>query len=731
MLLMIAAALSLSGCSCDDERSPSGKLPVVLCAQGDEPISAQNPDTDADGISDQCDNCPQTPNPDQSDLDHDGAGDLCDDDDDGDGVPDEQDNCPRVWQHAQDDADGDGVGDACDPCTLAPNQQPPCQDLCPLIPGNQTQDEDHDGVGDACDNCPTVPNANQLDRDSDGVGDACDDDAGLATGSVPARELTLDELHRALLARQTTCEAVVERHLRRVLAYDLEVSQGAPINAMMALNPELLTQARELDREQARAGALRGPLHCALIAVKDLVNVKGMPITSGTLALVGNVATRDATVVERLKAQGALILGTTTMDELSAGIHGISARSGRTGNPYDTTRSPGGSSAGSAAAVNASFALASLGTDNCASLTIPAAYNGLTSLRPTRGLLSMAGVFPSNYLDAVVGPMTRTTADLAKLLDAMHGPDPADARTAKAPKALNFWQLAQAPLPKGLRVGVLRSYGRGEELQHSFEGSDAATQGRYHEALRTLERLGVTIVENVVAPDVNPQRTTIGTAEEADDYFARYTNGEFKRIEQMCERGQLSKFAYDDQAQCLRIAQGSRRTFSLGSSRAKEAQARYDQNATYLEDIMRALRLDALILPTDGIGAGAQGYYSRTHCILSSVSGLPSLTFVIGQSAHPRPLPISMMLMGKRSSDAALVQLAYHYEQATRQRRAPQGLDELLDQQTPLTWDAEAFYQERLRLGRMTYERYLKDGQKFDVTAERFRDLVRQATPTP
>lgn len=719
ILTSLAILISLSSCTCESEREFSGKLPVVLCSEGDEPITTQNPDTDGDGISDLCDNCAQTPNEDQLDTNHDGEGDRCDDDDDGDAILDDQDNCPLIWQHAQDDADKDGVGDACDACPAQANKQPPCQDLCPSRPNIETQDQDKDGIGDACDNCPSTPNANQLDRDADGIGDACDP----SDTSFHWRELTIKQLHRALLAKHITCESVVEGYLRRIFAYDLDISQGAPINAFVALNADLLSDARALDQAQANTGSLSGELHCVPIAVKDIFNVKDMPITSGTLAMVGNIAAKDATVVAKLRAKGALIIGTTTMDELSGGIHGISGRSGRTGNPYDTRRSPGGSSAGSAASVNANFALASLGTDNCASLTIPAAYNGLTSLRPTRGLISMAGIFPSNYMDAVAGPLARTTEDLAKLLDILHGPDSADKRTAKTPSGLNFWQTAQQPLPQGLRVGILRSYGQGDDLVHSFQGNDAAIFQRYNEALKALQALDITLVDNIIAPDLDPQRTTIGTAEETDQYFTQYARGPFKTFEDVCNNGGFSKFAYDDKAQCLSIMRSSRRSFNLDSTRAQNTSARYAQNAKYLEDVMQALNLDALILPTYRIGADERGYYSRTHCILSSVSGLPSLTFVIGYSPQTPTLPISMMLIGKRFSDPELVQLAYHYEQRSRHRLPPQ-LNASPNTQTQWELDAESFYQRRLQLGQSAYNRYLKDGNKFDLTADRFRQLV-------
>ena len=183
-----------------------------------------------------------------------------------------------------------------------------------------------------------------------------------------------------------------------IAARDLDTSQGPPLNAFLTLNPNAVAQAEALDRRTA-AGEPRGPLFCMPVAVKDNFNTYDMPTTVGSLALIGNQPPRDAPFVERLRKAGAIIVGKTNMDEFAMGIRGLSGAGGRVGNAYDTEQSAGGSSSGSAVAVGAGFVPFAVGSDNCGSLRIPAAYNGAVSLRATYGR------FDTMRLDALLYPV--------------------------------------------------------------------------------------------------------------------------------------------------------------------------------------------------------------------------------------------------------------------------------------------------------------------------------------
>src|SRR3954470_856423 len=240
------------------------------------------------------------------------------------------------------------------------------------------------------------------------------------------REKSIDELQSALTSGAVTSRALVLAYLSRIRAYDL---QGPRLNAFISMNRRVLEAADALDRERA-AGRVRGPLHGIPIVIKDNFETADMPTTAGSLALTGFMTGRDAFQVKRLRDAGAIVIGKTNLHELASGITTISSAGGQTRNPYDPSRTPGGSSGGTGAAVAASFAAAGMGSDTCGSIRIPAANNNLFGLRGTAGLSSRDGIIPLSHTQDIGGPLARTVADLVVMLDATVGADPADAVTA-------------------------------------------------------------------------------------------------------------------------------------------------------------------------------------------------------------------------------------------------------------------------------------------------------------
>ena len=675
-------------------------------------------DGDGDGLPDRCDLCPETTaDPTNQDVDFDGRGDACDEDIDGDGIPNGQDACPGIAHSgALPDGDGDGQGDGCDRCQGGGDGDgdgvPDCQDVCPKVADAGQGDADGDGVGDACDVCPGVPNAS-------GWEGACG-----RVGEFVWEESTVAQIHQAIVSGKTTCVEITQGYMQRILRHDLATSDRPPINAMTQLNPEVLGQAWALDQAYRASGELQGTLHCVPVVLKDLYATKEMSVSAGTQGLIGTRFDRDAFLIARLRAQGALMLGMTTMDELSQGIEGIASRSGRTGNPYDTTRSPGGSSSGSGAAIGASFAVIGMGTDNCASLTIPAAYNGLVTLRPTRGLLSMSGIYPSNYLDAVPGPLARGTRDLALALDAMQAEDPEDARTKGQVRDRGFVATLREDALVGKRIGVLRRYGgrvEGEGEVWAWEGAGTQGQAVFLRTLDRLGKLGAQVVENVSLPDLQQDRLSAGGSDEIDHFFSRWvTQGPVSSFDQLCRSGGYSRFAFESQKACLKRDWWGKEVGFLGSHHHKNGENRYDRNHRYLQGVMDRLRLDALLLPADGLGAVGPSYYSLTHCVVSSVTGAPAVVFPAGED---HGLPVGMMFLGARGSDVDLVSYAYAFEQAFSDRRPPVLQEEEVG---PGPVDVDAFFDLRRRIGQRAWQEVLKEGGKFDLGAEVFKEIVRR-----
>ncbi len=262
----------------------------------------------------------------------------------------------------------------------------------------------------------------------------------MAEHGAPFAELdqtSIADLQSRMSAGQLSARRLVEMYLARIEALD---RTGPMLRAVIETNPDALEIADALDRERARAGP-RGPLHGIPLLLKDNIDTADrMSTTAGSLALVGAPPARDATVAEKLRAAGAILLGKCNLSEWAnfRSTHsssGWSARNGQALNPYSLDRSPCGSSSGSAAAVAASLCAASLGTETDGSILCPGAANGVVGIKPTLGLTSRAGVIPIAHSQDTVGPFARTVADAAIVLGAITWAVLGAARTAAGASA--------------------------------------------------------------------------------------------------------------------------------------------------------------------------------------------------------------------------------------------------------------------------------------------------------
>src|ERR1700676_2647089 len=276
--------------------------------------------------------------------------------------------------------------------------------------------------------------------------------SGAPDSSFRLMETSIADIHRALLAGTLTCHSLVQQYFDRIHAYD---QQGPAVNSMLYINPAGLQRADALDEEFQRTHKLK-PLGCIPIVLKDNFDTADMPTTAGSIMLKGAQPDKDAFAVKRLRDAGALILGKANMQEFASGGISVSSLGGQVKNPYDLTRTPGGSSGGTGAADASNFATAGTGSDTGGSIRSPASANNLVGLRPTRGLISRDGIIPVSFTQDTIGPITRTVADTAKLLDVMVGYDPNDPVTAfsvgNIPKT--YTAFLQNGL-KGARLGVL------------------------------------------------------------------------------------------------------------------------------------------------------------------------------------------------------------------------------------------------------------------------------------
>ena len=308
--------------------------------------------------------------------------------------------------------------------------------------------------------------------------------------SVPADEFnpaeaTVASVHAALTAGRLTCVQLVESYLERIAAFD---DKGPALNALITINSKALQTAAEIDGQlRARRGTLR-PLECIPVILKDNFNTADMPTTGGSLALAKSLPLQDAFVVTRLRDAGAVILAKANMTEFALGGSSVSSIGGQTRNPYDLTRTPGGSSGGTGASIAASFAIIGTGSDTGQSIRSPASAQSLVGIRPTRGLLSRRGIIPASMTQDEVGPITRTVEDAARTLTVMAGYDPEDPITAfgwqRAPTT--YTAFLDADGLDGARIGVLLDLFGGEPVHQEVNAVVRRATERMGEAGATL-----------------------------------------------------------------------------------------------------------------------------------------------------------------------------------------------------------------------------------------------------
>ncbi len=505
-------------------------------------------------------------------------------------------------------------------------------------------------------------------------------------------EATVASVQAALDGGTLTCRALVQRYFDRIAAYD---QKGPALNAIQNVNPRALAEADSLDAVQ-RAGTPRGSLHCVPVLVKDQVEAMGMPTTYGSVLFKDFVPTRDATIVKRLKGAGAIILAKTTMGEYASRYVGSAA--GIIRNAYDPTRNPSGSSGGSASGVAANFGLVGIGEDTGGSIRGPAAVSALVGLRPTLQLVSRFGMLPANPTQDVLGPMTRTVSDAARVLDALVGYDPNDPITAvsvgELPATYTAWLKTDAL--RGARIGVIRSRRdtsstakvprRDSTLSaDSLSKLDSALQYRnceYRKALPVVERAiddlrtqGVVIVDSLEIPSVPGRRVgnDFETEQATDDYLAEHPNAPVKTLKDIVLSatavpwrarqlvGYLNKTTNDADYLAVMLYRDAMRTavLKLMADHQLDAlvYATYDAATTPIaDDVMTNPR------PVDGYGLG-------DNRGLSPTLGFPALTVPAGFTIDA--LPIGLEFLGRPFTEPQLLGFAYAYEQATHRRRPP------------------------------------------------------------
>ena len=458
-------------------------------------------------------------------------------------------------------------------------------------------------------------------------------------------EATIPELQHAMETGELTSVELVDFYLARIAAYD---DAGPNLNAFILINPAARDEAAALDAERAASGA-RGPLHGIPVVVKDNIGTGDLPTTAGSLALEGFIPSEDAFQVRRLREAGAVIIGKANLCEFALCWETTSSLGGQSRNPYDPSRDPGGSSGGTAVAVAANFAAVGLGTDTCGSIRLPSALNNLYGLRPTSGLSSRSGVIPFSTTTDTVGPMARSVVDLAIVLDATAGVDPADPTTV--PVTTSFREAVDPNGLSGRRIGLVAF-----TLDPAMERVLAA-------AVDEMAGNGVEVVE-VTLPVGTQMDPLYGEFRSAlDTYLADQPGAPVRSLADIA----TLKVVHPWVAEFLQ---------SLASVPTLDTPSYQDaiEGRQAFRDAVVALmdehHLDAIAYPASSkpaalIGAGQNAF----DCSSAAYAGLPVI--VIPAGFTPDGLPIGLELIGRRFAEATLIGIAAGYEAHTNHRALP------------------------------------------------------------
>ena len=407
---------------------------------------------------------------------------------------------------------------------------------------------------------------------------------------------------------------LTQRALARIAERDSE------LNAFQLVLTERALAAAQQAEAEIKQGHYRGPLHGVPVAIKDLRDLDGTPTTAGSKILANQIAEENATVVDRLEAAGAIIVGKTRMSEFAYAPGSINAHYGPTRNPRNPAYDTGGSSSGSAAAVADGLVYTALGTDTGCSIRQPAAFCGLVGLKPTFGRVSLAGGVTLSWSLDHCGPLARNVADAALLLAVLAGPDPRDIRT-RTGSEFSFAQFTQAPTAiRGLRIGVLGNDGTNNPL------ATPEVLTAWRSGLARLEKQGATLVE-IDLPDMNMMRMVGGAmiANEARAYHQPNLQTRFQDYGEFLQQRLLAAFAYD----------------ATAFIRAQQMRTVLRQRANQIFE-----QIDLLSTPSIPTVAPTLGTIGSTALLLPfNLLGWPAITVPVGQTEVG--LPMGLQLVGK------------------------------------------------------------------------------------
>lgn len=486
-------------------------------------------------------------------------------------------------------------------------------------------------------------------------------------------EETIGSLQEKLTAGKYTSQQLVELYLKQIESID---KNGLTLNAIIEINPDAISIASKMDNER-KDGKSRGALHGIPVLIKDNIDTADkMQTTAGSLAMVGNIASSDAFIVENLRNAGAIIIGKTNLSEWAnfrstQSSSGWSGRGGQTKNPYILDHSPCGSSAGSGVAVSANLCVVAVGTETDGSIVCPASVNGIVGIKPTVGLVSRSGIIPISKTQDTAGPMARTVKDAAILLSVLAGVDRKDLITneSKGKCYTDYTQFLDLSALKGKRIGI----------EKKAQGTNKYINVVLDNAIAILKQKGATIVEIDYIEKIN----VLGDAEfevlqyEFKDGLNQYLSASNAKVNSLQEVIDFNS-AHEDKSMpyfMQETLESSNLKLGLENKKYKDALNKsFNGSKKILDSVLFDNKLDAICGITMGpscsidvIYGDRWGGYSLT--MPAAISGYPHVTVPAGKVYD---LPVGLSFFGTSYSEPKLIGIAFAFEQASKHRVKPE-----------------------------------------------------------
>lgn len=499
------------------------------------------------------------------------------------------------------------------------------------------------------------------------------------SGNFNFVETSIEEVQKAIKSGQITCEEVVSGYLERIRVYN----QSTGLNAITVLNERAIEEAAKID-QSIRSGAEMGSLFCVPVVVKDNFDTFDMPTAAGSIALKDTYALDDAFMVRKLREADAIILAKTNMAEWAFDSrHSNSSTVGVTANAYDQSRSPAGSSGGTAVAVAANFAVAGLGTDTGNSIRGPSSHAALFGIRSTLGLTSRDGVVPLAYDRDIAGPMTRTVRDGAILFNVIAGYDEADPMTelGRGKKKADYTDFLKKDALKGMRIGVVRAL-------TSSKGSDPETISVFEKALSDLQSEGAILIDQFEIANLDEHRSR-------GYYCKRFRYDAHQYLKTRGEDFPVKDVAADVHNKGLNL-ESSNRWFKLYNAHALNVHPRdedpscpdYEHHTgrqafkADVEQSMDRFDVDVIVYPSwtyppTALETALEDYVYQgdNSQQVAPATGLPAATVPMGFTEDG--MPAGLQILARSFREDLLFATAYAYEQATLHRLPPKKFPEL------------------------------------------------------